>query len=141
MTDYAQQQQLFQAKPSIALITECINHLGFLDFKDKRCITRLDIETSNITALFRNLDKQFAEVYRPSKYRLFCNEYTAKQCITITRQLLKMIKYELVGKEIMVNGKKTTMYRLMSESERYRMENYKNGININAKPPVIISFD
>jgi hypothetical protein len=134
------QQQLFQAKPSIELIYECIKRLGFTDLKDKKTVTRLDMEIQNISAIFRIMDDKFAEIYRPCKYKQFCSTYNTKDCITITRQLLKMIKYELVGKEVMVNGKKTTMYRLMSESERYRMENYKNGIHVNSKP-VIISFD
>ena len=134
------QQQLFLHRPPLKLIIKCIQILGFNSLKEKHGVMRIDMEIRNITGLFKNIANELEDIYRPNKYKLFCNEFTVKSCVTITRQLLKTIGYELVSKEIMVNNKKTAMYKIMTWDERINNSIYRDGIGVLEKP-IVISFD
>lgn len=133
-------QQLFQIRPPFKLVIKCVQFLGFSGLQDKHGITRFDMELNNITALYRGICDELSQIYKPNKFTLFCSNMNVKSCITICRQLLKTIKYELVGKEIMLNNKKTVLYKIMSYDERVNNSIYRNGIGMLEKP-VIISFD
>jgi hypothetical protein len=106
-TESGSKQQLFQIRPPLKLIVKCVQFIGFSGLKDKHGITRNDMEMYNIHALFRDITDELVEIYKPNKFNQFCSSLNVKSCITITRQLLKTIGYELVGKEIMLNNKKT----------------------------------
>lgn len=136
----AKQQQLFLRRPPLKLIIKCIQYLGFNSLKEKYGVIRSDMELRNISSLFRNIAGELEEVYRPNKYKLFCSDFTVKSCVTITRQLLKTIGYELVSKEIMVNNKKTAMYKIMTFDERVNNSIYRDGVGVLEKP-IVISFD
>jgi len=133
-------QQLFLVRPPIKLIIKCVQFLGFSGLQDKHGITRFDMELHNIPALFKDIDDELAQIYKPNKYTLFCTNMNVKSCITITRQLLKTINYELVGKEIMLNNKKNVSYKIMTHDERVNNSIYRNGVGVLEKP-IIISFD
>ena len=133
-------QQLFQKRPHMKLIVKCVKFLGFSGLMDKHGITRNDMEMYNIQALFRDITDELAEIYKPNKFTQFCSSLTVKACITITRQLLKTIEYELVGKEIMLNNKKTVLYKIMTYDERVNNSIYRDGVGVLDKP-ILISFD
>jgi len=139
-SESSNKQQLFQIRPPLKLIIKCVQFIGFSGLKDKHGITRNDMELYNIQSLFRNITDELTEVYKPNKFTQFCNNLTVKSCITITRQLLKTIGYELVGKEIMLNNKKTVSYKIMTYDERVNNSIYRDGIGVLEKP-ILISFD
>lgn len=140
ITESGSKQQLFQKRPHIKLIIKCIKFLGFSGLMDKHGITRNDMEMYNIQSLFRDITDELAEIYKPNKFNQFCSSLNVKSCITITRQLLKTIGYELVGKEIMLNNKKTVSYKIMTRDERVNNSIYRDGIGVLDKP-IFISFD
>jgi hypothetical protein len=140
ITESGSKQQLFQKRPHIKLIIKCIKFLGFSGLMDKHGITRNDMEMYNIQSLFRDITDELAEIYKPNKFNQFCSSLNVKSCITITRQLLKTIGYELVGKEIMLNNKKTVSYKIMTHDERVNNSIYRDGIGVLDKP-ILISFD
>ena len=139
-TESSSKQQLFQTRPPLKLIIKCVQFIGFSGLKDKHGITRNDMEMYNIQALFRDIIDELAEIYKPNKFTQFCGCITVKSCITITRQLLKTIGYELVGKEIMLNNKKTVSYKIMTYDERVNNSIYRDGVGVLEKP-ILISFD
>lgn len=139
-TESSSKQQLFQKRPHMKLVVKCVKSLGFSGLMDKHGITRNDMEMYNIQALFRDITDELAEIYKPNKFNQFCTSLTVKSCITITRQLLKTIGYELVGKEIMLNNKKTVLYKIMTYDERVNNSIYRDGVGVLDKP-ILISFD
>ena len=136
----AAKQQLFLIRPPLKLVIKCVQFIGFSGLKDKHGITRNDMEFHNIPALFKDISDELVEIYKPNKYAQFCTDLTVKSCITITRQLLKTIGYELVGKEIMLNNKKTVLYKIMTYEERVNNSIYRDGVGVLEKP-ILISFD
>jgi hypothetical protein len=139
-SESSNKQQLFQIRPPLKLIIKCVQFIGFSGLKDKHGITRNDMELYNIQSLFRNIADELSEIYKPNKFTQFCTNLTVKSCITITRQLLKTIGYELVGKEIMLNNKKTVSYKIMTYDERVNNSIYRDGVGVLEKP-ILISFD
>ncbi len=139
-TESGNKQQLFQKRPHMKLVVRCVKSLGFNGLMDKHGITRNDMEMQNIQALFRDMKDEFVEIYKPNKFNQFCTNLTVKSCITITRQLLKTIGYELVGKEIMINNKKTVLYKIMTYDERVNNSIYREGVGVLEKP-ILITFD
>lgn len=138
--DSTTKPQLFICRPHINLIIKCVQFLGFNGLKDKHGIIRNDMEHHNIQALFKNISDELKEIYKPNKFIQYCTVLNVKSCITITRQLLKTIEYELVGKEIMLNSKKTVLYKIMTYEERVNNSIYRDGVGVLEKP-IIISFD
>ena len=132
--------QLFHTKPSNELIFTCIQALGFSDINDHSVIPRSNMETSGTVCKFTTLLPRLIEIYIPCKFDLFCNKsLDINSCITITRQLLKSIDYDLVSRECTINGQRMQKYELMTITAK---KIYKKAIIVEDKQkPVIVSFN
>jgi hypothetical protein len=132
--------QLFHTKPSNELIFLCIQALGFNDINDHTVITRYNMETKGTVSKFIALLPRLIEIYIPCKFDLFCNKsLDINSCITITRQLLKTIDYDLVSRECTINGQRMQKYELMTRTAK---KIYKKAIIVEEKQkPVIVSFN
>ena len=132
--------QLFHTKPSNELIFLCLQALGFNDINDHTIIPRATMVLSGAIGKFTNLLPKLIEIYIPCKFDLFCNKsLDINACITITRQLLKTIGYDLVSHECTKNGERMQKYELMTiTAKKIR----KKAIASEEKQrPVIVSFD
>jgi hypothetical protein len=133
-------RQLFHTKPSIELTLSCIQILGYSDLNDHTIISRITMETSGAVPRFTNLLPRLLEIYIPCKFELFCRKsLDINACITITRQLLKTIGYDLVGKECVVNGVRMQKYELMTihakQTRKKAMEPE------HRQQPIVLSFN
>jgi len=132
--------QLFHTKPSVELILTCTQCLGFRDLNDHTAIPRVTMETAGAVNRFTNLLPRLLEIYIPCKFELFCRRsLNINSCITITRQLLKTVGYDLVGRECVVNGIRMQKYELMTIQAK---NTRKKAIEPeHRQQPIIVSFD
>lgn len=139
--------QLFIKLPLETTILNCLEALGFNGLDDTSIISK-DLMINNRSAtVIQLLRPELKEYYAPSKYAKYLigpnatndneGELTVKQCITIVKQLLKTINYDLTSKEKMVSGKKILYYNIITLTDK-RLN--KKRIH---KPiqPIIINFD
>jgi hypothetical protein len=132
--------QLFHTKPSIELILMCLQYLGYSDLNDHNALPRASMEISGSVSRFTNLLPQFLDIYIPCKFELFCHKsLDINACITITRQLLKTIDYDLVGRECVINGVRMQKYEIMTiAAKKIR----KKAVEPEHKQqPIVVSFN
>lgn len=131
--------QLFQTKPSNELIFTCLKCLGFDDLNDHRVIPRSEMETNGAVQKFYTIIPKLFEIYIPCKFDLFCmKQLDISSCITITKQLLKTIEYDIVGKECVVNGQRMQKYEIMTVYAKKIRK--KVIVPEHKKLPVVVSF-
>jgi len=143
--------QLFNKQPPNEIILECLCALGFDSFEDTNMISTATMISTRTIDMFKVLIPQLMEFYTRSKHKKYlvysttsiststdnantC-DLTIKKCITITKQLMKTIGYDLISKEKMVEGNKVLYYRITTSDDKKNMKK-KEIIQ-----PVIIRFD
>lgn len=104
--------QLFIEKPPVSLILECIILLGWTCFTDKRVLSRNQLDEQQIPQKFTNMLNRLRQYYLPCKQAKYLINATTKSIITIIRQLLKTIGYNIRGIERVVENKKEMIYKL-----------------------------
>ena len=62
------------------------------------------------------------------------SDITEKRCIVILRQFIKAHGYTLISKERYIDGKKTSVYRLLEDDKQMTPKKSKG------KKPIVISF-
>jgi hypothetical protein len=132
--------QLFHTKPSNELIFQCLTALGFTDLNDHTIIPRINMDMAGTASKFTNLLPKLIEVYIPCKFDLFCNKsLDTNACITIRRQLLKTIDYDLVSHECTINCERMQKYELMTTTAKKIRK--KSSAPETQQRPVIVSFN
>jgi hypothetical protein len=123
--------QLFNNKPSIQLIEKLINIIGFESIYTNRKVFKNDLEKKNIVVKFNNIINDIKYNYLDCKKK-YCDNLTISKCITITKQHLKTINYDIVSEYAYLNSKRYITYRIVKS-------NIKK--NINKKLKFVISFE
>ena len=123
--------QLFASQPDQELIQKCLNILGWRGLHDKRVLLRCELPESVVCALFNDLIPELSYYYLPCKQR-FLDCSSIKAVITITRQLLKTIGWNITGTEKISQNKKTMLYRLVAIDDN-------KGLPIKPATPVMPS--
>lgn len=109
--------QLFVVKPTPEIIFKIINFLGLENLDDRNEFTILNMnENETVKKYFQN-NIEINGYYLPCKRKDF-KSLTNKNCITIARQFLKTIQYDIVSKEKYINNKKYLQYKLISKQEK-----------------------
>lgn len=131
--------QLFSKKPSYEIIFKSIQSLGYTDLNDHTPIPSGIMITNGAITKFYTLLPDFMDVYLPCKFELFCMKHLdINSCITITKQLLKTIGYDLVSSECIIKGERMQKYEIMTiEAKKNRKKSRKPE---NKKEPVVVSF-
>lgn len=132
--------QLFHTKPTIELIITCLQNLGYTGINDRSSLSRSAMHDYGAVYRFSMTIPQLLNVYIPCKFETFCmKSLDIYACITITRQLLKTIDYDLVGKECVISGVRMQRYELMTiGAKKIR----KRAVAPEHKQqPIIVSFD
>lgn len=109
--------QLFVVKPTPEIIFKIIHFLGLENLDDRNQFTILNMnENETVKKYFKN-NIEINGYYLPCKRKDF-KSLTNKNCITIARQFLKTIQYDIVSKEKYINNKKYLQYKLISKQEK-----------------------
>jgi hypothetical protein len=119
--------QLFHTKPEIGLITEIINILGFETIYSNNKIFKKDLEQSNIVIKFSNIKERIKENYISCKEH-YCENLNVKKCVTIARQHLKTIGYDIISELIYIEGIRYITYRIIQQKIK---KNIKNKLEFN----------
>lgn len=122
--------QLFIEKPPESLILECIVLLGWSSFTDKRILSRTQLDEQQIAPKFTNILNRLRQYYLPCKQEKYLINANTKSIITIIRQLLKIIGYNIRGIERVIENKKEMNYKL----EPYNKIHTQQSSNIISTP-------
>jgi hypothetical protein len=145
--------QLFTKHPNFKLIIACLESIGFKrGLYDKSEVLKSNLEKLNIPFKFETFKTDFKNIYISCKYNsIFKDKLTVKKCITITKQILKTINYDLLSKEKTINNKKETVYSIISiqnknksndtiNKKQRKKNKKKTNTNIILLGPATISF-
>lgn len=131
--------QLFVVKPTPEIIFKIINFLGLENLDDRNEFTILNMNENETVQKYIKNNIEINGYYLPCKRKDF-NSLTNKKCITIARQFLKTIQYDIVSKEKYINNKKYLQYKLISKEEKE--ENIREKKEKEKKDKeIIITFD
>merc|ERR1711907_648959 len=110
--------QLFKNIPSRDVVYKVINCFGLSNLDDNRNFTRHDINKNDTISKLYQLKPILDEYYLPCKARTYLNDITAKNCVTILRQLIRVYGYSVISREKYIKGDKFIIYQIISTDDR-----------------------
>lgn len=131
--------QLFIIKPTQDLIIKIINTFGIKDLKDNHEFSLLDMNNIETVKKLKELESDIKKYYLPCKQKIYLENWNYKTCITIARQFLKTIDYDINSREKFINNKKYLLYKLITRQEKEQDKIKKE--KKTKKKEVIITFD
>ena len=110
--------QLFRRNPDRYIINDLmvIFNIKSLDDQDFY-FTKQDLTNLNIINKMNNIKEKLQIYYLPCKAKVYLNDLNEKKCITILRQFLKYIDYNLKLKEKYIKGTKNYLYYIYACKE------------------------
>ena len=124
--------QLFIDKPPESIILTCVVLLGWTSLTDKRILMRTDLDNLQIAEKFINVINELRQYYLPCKQDKYLSNINTKSVITIVRQLLKTIGYNIRGIEKVIDNKKEMIYKLEQHTKIKPVSVIQNQkVNIN----------
>ena len=127
--------QLFIKEPNNQIIKKVISFFGIKDLNNEESFTYSDMEKLNTVMNLKNIKTELLEFYLTCKAKIYLNKWDNKSCVTICRQLLKSINYNLIRKEYCKNGKKYPVYTI------YHKNNAKLIKSMEKNKKIVITFD
>ena len=111
--------QLFRRNPDRYIINDLmlVFNIKSLDDKDFH-FTKEDLENLNIVDKINEIKEKLEIYYLPCKAKMYLVDLTEKKCITILRQFLKYIDYNLKMKEKYIKGKKNYLYFIEKNKQK-----------------------
>jgi hypothetical protein len=110
--------QLFRRNPDRYIISDILEIFNIKSLDDEKFfITKNDILTSNIIDKIIDLKERLEIYYIPCKAKKYLVDIDEKKCITILRQFLKNMNYNLKMKEKYVNGVKNYQYFIVCDKK------------------------
>lgn len=114
--------QLFHNKPNTELINTIINIIGYDNIYSNKIIYVSDMEQRNVLSNISNIIEEIKNNYIPCKKK-YCTQLTLKRCISITRQHLKTINYDLISNVYYINSKRERGYRIIPLNQKQFIKN------------------
>ena len=103
--------QLFRRNPDRYIISDLLKIFNIESLDDTNFyFTKLDLLNLDIIDNMNKLKNRLEVYYIPCKSKVYLNDIDEKKCITILRQFLKYMDYNLKLKEKYVNGVKNYQY-------------------------------
>ena len=110
--------QLFRRNPDRYIINDLIKIFNIKSLDDEEFyFTKHDILSSNIIDNMIDLREKLIVYYIPCKAKIYLTDINEKKCITILRQFLKHINYNLKLKEKYINGVKNYLYYIVCDKK------------------------
>ena len=130
--------QLFRVLPDIDIVNLLLNIFGLdkLDnaLTDTKYFTKEYLKDNNAVEKIEELKDKLETYYLPCKARDYIHNIDIRRCITILRQFIRIHGYTLMYKEKYIDGKKTTIYRVVVEEKTTPKKQTK-------EKKIVISFD
>lgn len=122
--------QLFRKKPTPEFVAKVAALYNIKEFKESQKFTLSNLETLETVEKLNGIMPELKEYYINCKAKKYLENLDPKRAVTILRQLLKSIEYNLVSKEKYANGRKFL---------EYRVEPLQKGSKIKKK--ILVTFD
>ncbi len=107
----ASKNQLFRRNPDRYIISDLLKIFDIESLDDPNFyFTKQDLLNLDIIDAMNKLKNRLEVYYIPCKSKIYLNDIDEKKCITILRQFLKYMDYNLKLKEKYVNGVKNYQY-------------------------------
>tara|TARA_B100000035_G_C21029764_1_gene567798 strand:- start:838 stop:1206 length:369 start_codon:yes stop_codon:yes gene_type:complete len=107
--------QLFRRNPDRYIISDLLKTFNIESLDDPEFyFTKQDLLNNDIIDKMNTLKNRLEVYYIPCKAKLYLEDINEKKCITILRQFLKYIEYNLKLKEKYINGVKNYQYFIVS---------------------------
>jgi len=111
--------QLFRRNPDRYIIDNLMLVFNIISLDDKNFhFTKEDLENLNIVDKINEIKEKLEIYYLPCKSKMYLKDLTEKKCITILRQFLKYIDYNLKMKEKYIKGKKNYLYFIEKNKQK-----------------------
>lgn len=134
--------QLFIIQPTKELINKILSFYGLTSLKDNSEFTLIDMINHNTLENFKKSKIEISNYYLPCKKDTIFKNLTNKKCITITRQFLKTVDYDIVSKEKWISNKKYLLYKIISKDEKEKLKEARKEKEKKKKNnEIIITFD
>jgi hypothetical protein len=114
--------QLFYKKPDTELINKLINIIGYDNIYSNKIIYVSDMEQRNVLSNISNIIEEIKDNYIHCKQK-YCEQLTLKKCISLTRQHLKTINYDLISNVYYINSKRERGYRIIPLNQKTFIKN------------------
>lgn len=109
--------QLFKLEPSIDFVKEFVKIFGLKDINDTRKFSRDSLVNINTLDKFKVYKEDLKKYYIPCKYEKYVTDLNEKKLVTILRQIVKLHDYKVISQEKYIDGKKTLLYSLESDTQ------------------------
>ena len=111
--------QLFKRNPDRYIISDLMNifNISSLD-NEKFYFTIKDLINNKVIEKIDDMKEKLEVYYLPCKAKVYLKDITAKKCVTILRQFLKHMDYNLDPKEKYIDGKKNYLYHIKCNKEK-----------------------
>jgi hypothetical protein len=122
--------QLFRKKPTIEFVSKVSSLYNIKEFNTSQKFTLSNLKNLNTVEKLNNMLPELKEYYINCKAKIYLENLDPKKAVTVLRQLLKSINYNLISKEKYANGKKFL---------EYKVDQIKNKPKVKKK--IIVTFD
>lgn len=122
--------QLFRKKPTPEFVTKVAALYNIKEFKESQKFTLSNLESLETVEKLNGIMPELKEYYINCKANKYLENLDPKRAVTVLRQLLKSINYNLVSKEKYANGRKFL---------EYRVEPLQKGSKVKKK--ILVTFD
>ena len=111
--------QLFRRNPDRYIINDLmvIFNINSIDDEDFY-FTKQDLYKLNVVNKMNDIKEKLEIYYLPCKAKIYLKDINEKKCITILRQFIKYIDYNLTLKEKYINGTKNYLYFIKSSKDK-----------------------
>ena len=115
--------QLFRRNPDRYIISDLLKIFNIESLDDTNFyFTKQDLLNLDIIDNMNKLKNRLEVYYIPCKSKVYLNDIDEKKCITILRQFLKYMDYNLKLKEKYVNGVKNYQYFIVCNKKKVVIE-------------------
>lgn len=122
--------QLFKKKPTLEFVVKVAAFYNIKEFKESQKFTISDLKSLGTVEKLNEIMDEFKEYYIKCKAKKYLENLNEKKAVTVMRQLLKSINYNIISKEKYANGLKYL---------EYRVEPLKKKLKVKKK--IILTYD
>lgn len=111
--------QLFRRNPDRYIINDLMLIFNIKSIDDENFyFTKQDLSNLKVVDKMNDIKEKLEIYYLPCKAKKYLKDINEKRCITILRQFIRYIDYNLELKEKYINGTKNYLYFIKSEKDK-----------------------
>ena len=109
--------QLFNKTIPEDVALRVLHCFGLAGFNDRRMFSKYDIDNYNTVTKMMAMMTELSQFYMPCKAKTYLTDLTAKKCVTVLKQIIRLYGFTLMSKERNVHGKKVIFYQVMGAGD------------------------